>query len=141
MAALAGLSVIFAAAGGFGLGRTDPLRPALQSTFLHFDDRASGAVLVLDARTDRLIATVEPGEGGFVRATMRGLASERKRRGISDEQPFELQRTVDGHLMLSDPATGRLVALDAFGPTNSAAFARFLETEQHAAAPRPPGDL
>ena len=38
--------------------------------------------MVRDAENDRVIDTIAPGEGNFVRGTMRGLARERKRSGV-----------------------------------------------------------
>jgi len=67
---------------------------------------------------------VEPGIGGFIRATMRGMARERHREGIGEETPFTLTRWTDGTVSLQDSTTGRTINLDAFGPTNAEAFAR-----------------
>ena len=72
-----------------------------------------------------MIYVVAPGTNGFIRGTMRGLVQERKRSGIDDSAPFLLTRWNDGTLSLKDPATGRRVNLDAFGPTNVGAFAQF----------------
>ena len=43
-----------------------------------------------------------------------------------ETQPFRLTRFADGGLELSDPSTGRVVNLGAFGPSNFAAFIRLL---------------
>ncbi len=40
--------------------------------------------------------------------------------------PFRLSAWSDGRLTLEDPATGRAVDLEAFGPTNEATFVRLL---------------
>jgi len=40
--------------------------------------------------------------------------------------PFHLALHVDGRLTLEDPVTARTIELEAFGPTNSGAFARLL---------------
>jgi putative photosynthetic complex assembly protein len=134
MVAVMVLSIGFAAVGGFGLGAIDRPAHTVAAVQLSFADRSDGAVDVIDARTGHVLQRVKPGEGGFLRATMRGLANERKRRDISDDLRFALERTQDGHVLLSDPATGRLVALDAFGQTNRAAFERFLDDRKLAAA-------
>lgn len=104
------------------------LRPtaAVDSKALRFEDRSDGAVVVLDAGTGREIAVLAPGAEGFVRATLRGLARERRSRDIGAEAPFQLTRWADGRVTLLDPATGRTVDLAAFGPTNAEAFARLL---------------
>lgn len=104
---------------------------------LRFADRADGAVVVTDARSDRTIEVLH-GEQGFVRGTVRGLAQERLRRGLGPEQPFELQVSGTGRLMLHDPATGRRVDLESFGRDNALVFARWVRPGATvAAAPAP----
>ncbi len=93
---------------------------------LTFADMPGGIVEAHRAEDGALLARFVPGEGGFVRQTMRGFAIERRKADISREQPFELARMASGHLLLSDPATGRVVALDAFGQTNAGVFAGML---------------
>jgi putative photosynthetic complex assembly protein len=92
---------------------------------LRFEDRANGAVAVIDARTGEKVAAFE-GEQGFVRGALRALARQRKARGIGPEQPFELQVKPDGALTLLDPATGERIDIGSFGPTHAAAFAGLL---------------
>ncbi len=93
---------------------------------LRFADQDDGAILVTDGVTGQTIGRVAPGRDGFIRATMRGLATERKHQGLGDTQPFLLSSRIDGALTLQDPATGRAFDLRAFGETNAGAFARFL---------------
>jgi putative photosynthetic complex assembly protein len=92
---------------------------------LRFEDRANGAVAVIDARTGEKVAAFE-GEQGFVRGALRALARHRKARGIGSEEPFELQVKPDGALTLLDPATGERIDIGSFGPTHAAAFAGLL---------------
>ena len=73
-----------------------------------------------------IVAWIRPGEDGFLRGTLRGLAQARQRDGLGPERPFSLTRYDDGRLALADEATGRRVPLEAFGPTNAGAFARLL---------------
>jgi putative photosynthetic complex assembly protein len=105
----------------------------VESRALRFEDRADGSVVVLvasdrdDERArEREVERMAPGTNGFVRSVLRGLARERKLQGIGREPAFELTRWADGRLSLEDPETGRRIELDAFGPTNVAAFARLL---------------
>lgn len=114
--------------------------PAAQVLDFRALDRPDGSVALLGARDDTLLDRVEPGTGGFVRGTLRGLLRERKSRGIDPSEPFRLVGRLDGRLTLEDPATGRRVDLESFGPTNAAAFARlFLEpAERTRAAPAQP---
>jgi putative photosynthetic complex assembly protein len=101
--------------------------PALAERELRFEDRTDGSIAVLDATDHRVINEILPGTNGFLRGTLRGLARERKRQGAGAEQPFELIGRADGRLTLVDPATGRRVDLEAFGPTNAAVFAQLLD--------------
>jgi putative photosynthetic complex assembly protein len=110
-----------------GLGTVQmPETASVESRPLRFQDMRDGSIQVTDARTGQGAASVEPGTNGFIRGTLRGLARERKRRGIGIEPPFTLTRWADGRLSLEDPTTGRVIALDAFGPTNGEAFAQLL---------------
>jgi putative photosynthetic complex assembly protein len=92
---------------------------------LRFEDRPDGSIAVIDYKTGKQIDAVQ-GEAGFVRGTLRGLAQERKRRGLDSGPPFELIYRADGRLTLSDTATGRLVDLESFGPTNASTFFKLL---------------
>ena len=97
-----------------------------QERALRFEDRPDGAVAVVDPATGQTIETVT-GQAGFVRGTLRGLARERKRMGLGAEQPFVLIGRADGRLTLKDPATGRVIDLESFGPVNAGVFARMLD--------------
>ena len=100
---------------------------------LRFLDRADGAVVIDDVDTRQTAEVIEPGQKtGFIRGVMRGLARERRSRGIGDTAPFNLSLWRDGELSLTDSATGRSIELTAFGTTNRAAFAALLPK-----APRP----
>jgi putative photosynthetic complex assembly protein len=103
------------------------LPPVAETVALKFTDMPNGSVGVLRAADDRLLVALEPGEAGFVRVVLRGLAHDRAKVGAGPEQPFELSRHADGTLALIDPATGRIVTLSAFGFSNEEAFARLLK--------------
>jgi putative photosynthetic complex assembly protein len=102
---------------------------------------SAGGIDVIDARTGRKIDELRPGADGFIRATLRGLARERLRNALGPQTPFQLALHADGSLTLLDPATGRMIALQAFGPSNSGAFARLLTagagSDSASAAPAP----
>lgn len=102
---------------------------AVDTRRLAFRDLQDGSVLVIDADSSETVATLQ-GElegSGFVRGVMRGLARDRRMRGIGAEPPFELTLWSDGAISLTDSATGREIELGGFGPDNRAVFARFLE--------------
>jgi putative photosynthetic complex assembly protein len=121
---LALLAVAFVRITGVGATHT-PDAAAIVVREFRFEDRPDGSIAVIDAREDRLVEIVT-GANGFLRGTLRGLARERKRQGAGAEQSFRLTGRADGRLTLEDPATGRRVDLESFGPTNAAVFAEML---------------
>lgn len=96
---------------------------------LRFEDGADGSVRIIDASTGTLVQQVveDTPSGGFIRGVMRGLARDRRMRGIGAEPPFTLTLWQDGSLSLSDSATGREVELGGFGADNRAVFMALLE--------------
>jgi putative photosynthetic complex assembly protein len=110
-----------------------PSSSVVTAADLRFEDRADGGVNVFEGASAQPSHVITPGTNAFVRATVRGLAQQRKREGLGGETPFRLTAWTDGRLTLDDPATGRHVELVAFGRTNSGAFARLLTAED---APR-----
>jgi putative photosynthetic complex assembly protein len=121
-------SVVFAMlARHTDVGATRAITPVVvQSVDLTFADRSDGAILVRNAagHDERVLPA---GQDGFVRTALRSLAYERRTLGISAESQFRLGRSADGRLYLQDPATGRILHLDAFGQGNALSFAQFLE--------------
>ena len=124
------MALTFLAAGwtkSSGIGSTRvPDSPAVAVRHLQFVDADDGSLVVREAGTGRVIETIAPGEGNFVRGTMRGLARERKRSGVGAAPAFVLSSRADGRLTMEDPVTGRHVDLEAFGPANSGIFARYV---------------
>ncbi|GIU66718.1 photosynthetic complex assembly protein PuhC [Candidatus Phycosocius spiralis] len=100
---------------------------AVQELNLLFADQADGRILVHNADTGQLILTIHSGEDAFMRAVMRGLVRDRKARKIGPEIPFKLSHYANKRLIVSDPTTGKEINLNAFGPTNEAAFMRLFE--------------
>jgi putative photosynthetic complex assembly protein len=106
---------------------------------LRFEDRPNGAVAVIDVQHPERSQLLPPGveTDGFLRATLRALASERKLQGDGDHQPFRLSALADGRLVLQDLATGHDVDLEAFGHTNAGRFAALLTGSAVPAPPAP----
>jgi putative photosynthetic complex assembly protein len=96
---------------------------------LRFGDAADGAVVVTAWPDGAIVEVLPPGTNGFARGVLRGMARERHSREIDSTPPFRLTRWTDGRLSLDDPSTGRRIELDAFGPTNTAVFARLMGAE------------
>ncbi len=67
-----------------------------------------------------------PGTNGFLRGVLRGMVRERRSSDIGAQVPFVLTRWADGRLSITDPAIGRQINLEVFGPTNSSVFAQLL---------------
>lgn len=113
-------------------GPQPPVTNARPWTFvdLNFVDGTDGSVLVRESGTGKLVMALPPGGDGFVRGVMRGLARDRLSRGVGPTPPFRLAEWEKGHLTLQDSATGRVIDLDAFGPSNRESFARFLRKGQ-----------
>ena len=130
--ALVGLTIVLSAGARVsGIGTTSmPVSAAVESIDLRFRDRSDGAVIVMQAEADNVIAVLSPGTNSFVRGTLRGLVRQRKLENVGPQPPFTLTRWADGRLTIEDPATDRSVDLGAFGPTNAQAFAQLLITEQ-----------
>jgi putative photosynthetic complex assembly protein len=114
---------------GHGAAAFPPTASRIDTRELRFEDRPDGSVAVYDTRAGELAHRLAPGRDGFIRATLRTFARERKRLGIGPEAPFRLTAYADGRLTLEDPVTGRRVDLEAFGPANAGAFARLLVAE------------
>lgn len=108
-----------------GLGRPAPTGIATAARSLRFADRADGAVIVTLAGTGQVV-DVMTGQNGFLRGTLRGFARTRRADGVGAQPPFQLTGYADGRLTLTDPSTGRVVELEAFGSQNEAVFVRLL---------------
>jgi putative photosynthetic complex assembly protein len=109
-----------------GIDRFPPTAAVLAERELRFTDRADGAITVTNAADGTVIDILAPGSNAFIRGTLRGLARQRRSEDVGKELPFRLTAYADGRLTLDDPGTGRRIDLEAFGPTNVQAFARFL---------------
>lgn len=104
--------------------------PVAETLLLTFEDGADGSVRAIRAEDGGVQAVVAPETGGFVRGVLRALVRTRGQLGMGAEAgPFALNRLVDGHISLTDPATGERVDLGAFGPTNQASFAAIMTPE------------
>ena len=121
--AVTGASV--ASFAGIGATRVVNTKP-VSIRELRFEDRPDGGVAVISAASNQTIDVIAPGQDGFVRIVLRGLARDRMRKEHDRQNPFRLTRWEDGRLSVEDPMTGRSVDLGAFGAVNAAAFARLM---------------
>ncbi len=102
------------------------VKPATQRT-LRFFDEADGTVRVEDGVSGKVLGRYGPGEGGFVRATVRSLVHQRRIRGEGSAVAFELIQWDTGSITLRDPVTGVGIEASSFGPDNHAIFAKMLD--------------
>jgi len=99
---------------------------------LNFQDMEDGSVGIFDATTGEQIRLLPPGEHGFVRATLRGLARARRAIGAGAEMPFYLEQRQSGQLVLIDPVTSQEIDLWAFGSLNGGEFASLFDPDSPA---------
>jgi putative photosynthetic complex assembly protein len=119
------LAVLIGRSEGVGLVAL-PAAKAVARLAFRAEDQVDGSIALRDVSDRHIVAWIRPGEDGFLRGTLRGLAQARQRGGLGPEQPFSLTRYDDGRLALADEVTGRQVPLEAFGSTNAGAFARLM---------------
>ena len=120
--------VVAATSKQTGLGKTQvQFATVVQERDLFFEDKAEGAVDVIDAADGSIIKTYYAGEGAFIRGVMRGLVRERRSHGAGPEVPFRLEKHADGRYSINDPVTKRRIDLKPFGETNYMAFAALLD--------------
>lgn len=116
-----------------GYGVTSmPAATAVEVLELRFLPQGDGRLAVEDARTGRTLVELRQDGEGFVFGVLRGLGQGRAVARASATDPYRLTRWSDGRMSIADPATGRTMELDAFGPTNAAAFARLFTIHQEA---------
>ncbi len=132
------ITMTIALAAGPKLGYLPPIATAtseraahhvaiVETRSLRFNDRADGALVIEDVARGTNAATLPHGvNNGFIRGVLRGMARDRKLRGVGPDAPFTLTLFADNALTLNDPATGRNIELGSFGPTNKQSFADLL---------------
>ena len=98
----------------------------VMSVDLLFVDQEDGSLQVLDASSGSTLGTLAPDADGFLRSTLRAMARARRAAGEDVDAAYSIKQTSDKRLLLVDTVTDQRVDLWAFGPTNAAAFARFL---------------
>ena len=103
--------------------------PTREQRMLRFEDRADGAIVVIDDASGQLVKVIEPQGGTFVRGIMRSMFRIRKLENLPRESAFRLAREHDGRLTITDPLTQRRVDLQAFGSDNAPAFAELMRAQ------------
>ena len=132
--------LMIAVLGGTGLACTGDSEPVpepelVRSLELVFRREADERILVVDADADRVLRTLEAGEGGFLRGALRPLERERRRHDVAFDTPFTLALHDDGSLVLQDPPTGMSLDVAAFGATSREQFLTLLDGREPPAHP------
>jgi putative photosynthetic complex assembly protein len=110
-----------------GYGHSHMTPPAtVESMDLTFEDSPDGVVNIYRAGDHSLVRAIHPGESGFIRVAMRGLARERMLAGVGTAPPFHLARHANGQYTLTDTATKKVIDLNAFGADNLRAFSQLM---------------
>lgn len=98
----------------------------LQERLFTAEDQSDGTIQIADSQSGEILETINRDSNGFIRGALRGLSRERKLRGVGSGEPFRLRYFGDGTLILDDPATSQIVALNGFGQDNAKAFGKYL---------------
>ncbi len=140
-AGMIGITIVVVFGIRFGVLPARPTAPELRSEHqvaiavtrdFRFADRADGALVATDAKTNQVALVLEPGSNsGFIRGVMRGLMRERMLHEVPRDGAVSVTQWTDGALTLKDNSTGRIIELGSFGHTNRAAFAQLLVPGQH----------
>lgn len=126
--------VLCALAHATGVGTTVSPAPVTVATRdLVFTEQDDGILTVRDAdRGGREVRHFDAGEGGFIRAMVRGLTRNRTRYGEPAIGAFRVSESGDGGIWLQDLGTKQNIDLRAFGPTQVQAIAQLLGPEEAA---------
>jgi putative photosynthetic complex assembly protein len=141
--ALIGAGVLIAtalaitAAGSAGLYKTPKAAfaehrasvPITKSRQLTLRARDDGAILVTDLATGQAVRTIASNEGGFIHYTLTGLRYARQSHGLGQSVNITILQYDDGRLMVKDDATGVLVDVVGYGPTNVASYNALLNDQ------------
>ena len=120
------LTIVSAAAARLtSAGPALPTGTIVSQRDFRFADRTDGSIAVFDAADGRQLDVLAPGTNGFIRASLRSLASRRKFNHDPDDV-WHITAWADGRLTLNDHESGGVIDLEAFGETNEMAFARLM---------------
>ncbi|NJO53777.1 MAG: hypothetical protein HC829_02115 [Bacteroidales bacterium] len=108
-----------------------PAATVIESRDLRFETSPEGNIAIYDSGNSERILLIEGNSDGFIRGLVRALAHDRRMNSDElTEAPYRLTHFSNGRLTLTDLSTNRDIVLNAFGPTNIAAFARLLKSRE-----------
>jgi putative photosynthetic complex assembly protein len=100
------------------------------SLTLRFIEQADGGLSVVETGTGREFDHLAAGENGFLRTMIRVIRRDIPRTSDIISMPFRIEAWQDYRVTMTDTATGRLIDLRAFGPTNAEVFIRWLSEKE-----------
>jgi putative photosynthetic complex assembly protein len=100
--------------------------PAVEARDLAVTLDEAGATVLRDATSGAILERLPATSDGFSKIVLRTVAHQRKLANVAADSPMRLSRLTDGQLTLTDPSTGRIWVLSAFGPGNADVFGRLL---------------
>jgi putative photosynthetic complex assembly protein len=104
-----------------------PGASVVESRLIRIDQGADGRITVSDVSTGKAITDAAPGAEGFLRGALRGLNRIRMAGETQPSAPYLLERMANGQILLTDTGSGVSLDLNAYGRSNAAVFAEFLE--------------
>ena len=136
-AVLGGAVICCGLARQAGFASNGPAAPPAAARLVSFSDLPDGSVAIYAAGTATVIDSIAPRGAAFLRTTIRALDGVRARENIGEAAPFKLTSLDNGHLELTDTATGQMIDLEAFGPSNEGQFAQVYRAAERAAPDAP----
>jgi putative photosynthetic complex assembly protein len=121
-AILGGVVVLCGVARLTGYASNASSAPAAAYQLLSFSDMPDGSVAIYRAGTNQVVDSIAAQGGAFLRTTVRALDGVRARENISEAAPFKLAALDNAHFALTDTATGQMIDLEDFGPSNENQF-------------------
>ena len=108
--------------------QTLPGAAVVDSRLISIEQAPDGRITVSDATTGQPIANSAPGVEGFLRGALRGLNRIRMADASLKGEPYRLERLANSQILLIDTGSGVTLDLNAYGRSNAAVFAKYLET-------------
>jgi putative photosynthetic complex assembly protein len=100
-----------------GVTHEDTLHPVRSARFTVTG--SNGGALIVRRADGMTVQLAKAGEEIFPRLILRSVGNIRQRDGVSLSSPLQIDLMPDNQRLLVDPATHRVLRLDAFGPENA----------------------
>ncbi|MEM6488551.1 MAG: photosynthetic complex assembly protein PuhC [Pseudomonadota bacterium] len=100
--------------------------PMVASRLVAFESTDEGVLVVRDADTGDQISSLLESDGGFLHNLVAVLSKQRRRHAVDTALPYQLSAHTNGRVSIRDPATGRVIDINAFGANQVETFAALL---------------